>query len=378
MDESRLKISHLVRNEKFIDSVYVQLFSTSQAGHYFYLDQAELPAYLLRYTHYCVVSDEYWKSDEYINELCSYDAVIIHSYFHKAQRVAERIAGRTIVVLFGFGYDYNFFMHQDPNAMLRAETQQAFPDKQSPVIDIDKKLKIFSYLDFIATVLPEEYERIKYQIPEFKPQYVDWRYFPVEFTLNERRENQRFRVQGDSILVPNSASITSNHIDVFHLLSAVGIGERKVICPLSYGPADVAERVCAVGKELFASRFIPVTEFYEYYAYVELLLGCQTAVFGHIRQQGLGVFSMLLRQGATIFIDEVNPIYAHFKREGAVIFSLQDLQNKRTLIDYKLTEDEQENNYKVWLHRTSPEKVQEKTMNVMQALLNKITTTRKV
>ncbi|WP_288353972.1 TDP-N-acetylfucosamine:lipid II N-acetylfucosaminyltransferase [uncultured Marinobacter sp.] len=105
-----------------------------------------------------------------------------------------------------------------------------------------------------------------------------------------------------NILVGNSADPTNNHAEVFQKLIAYNQENIQIVCPLSYGPADNAERIVKHGRELFGDRFTPLLDFMPFDKYLELLGQIDIAVFAHKRQQAMGNIINLLGLGKKVYM----------------------------------------------------------------------------
>ncbi len=125
-----------------------------------------------------------------------------------------------------------------------------------------------------------------------------------------------------NILVGNSADPTNNHAEVFEKLTAYKQENIQIFCPLSYGPADDAERIAKLGKELFGDRFTPLLDFMPFERYLELLGKIDVAVFAHKRQQAMGNMITLLGLGKKVYIRcDVTP-WTMFHDLGVKLFDV--------------------------------------------------------
>ncbi|MFC6669723.1 TDP-N-acetylfucosamine:lipid II N-acetylfucosaminyltransferase [Marinobacterium aestuariivivens] len=100
-----------------------------------------------------------------------------------------------------------------------------------------------------------------------------------------------------TVMVGNSADPSNNHKEILYQLTRLKDQEFKVVCPLSYGDAQYAEEITAIGRCLFGERFIPLRDFIPYQDYVKVLSEIDIAVFAHRRQQGMGNIITLLGLG---------------------------------------------------------------------------------
>lgn len=141
-----------------------------------------------------------------------------------------------------------------------------------------------------------------------------------------------------NILVGNSADPSNNHLEAFEKLLPFKGENVMIYCPLSYGPADYAERITKLGKEMFGDKFIPLLEFMPFEKYLELLGQIDIAVFAHKRQQAMGNTITLLGLGKKVYMrNDVTP-WAMFDALGVRVFDVR----KFDLLP--LNDDERQNN----------------------------------
>lgn len=127
-----------------------------------------------------------------------------------------------------------------------------------------------------------------------------------------------------NILIGNSSSFASNHLEVIHRLAGRLEGDCRVIVPLSYGNKQYGAYVTQQGKKLLGSQFQPLVELIPRAQYNEILLSCPVVVMNHYRQQGLGNILTALWMGARVHLNEGVSTYAFLKREGVHVFTMED------------------------------------------------------
>ena len=110
------------------------------------------------------------------------------------------------------------------------------------------KKEIIERIDYFAPVLEYEYELVRKAL-SFRnfPEYIYFNYGSLEKHLI-KSFNQK-NVNGDNILVGNSATDTNNHIEIFDLLNTLVLGDStKIICPLSYGNETYKKNIIHIGN----------------------------------------------------------------------------------------------------------------------------------
>jgi dTDP-N-acetylfucosamine:lipid II N-acetylfucosaminyltransferase len=91
------------------------------------------------------------------------------------------------------------------------------------------------------------------------------------------------------------------------------VQDFKIICPLSYGKKEHAEKIAALGQSFFGERFTPLMNFMVFDEYLKVLAKVDIAIFAHKRPQAMCNTITLLGLGKTIYmINDVTP-FAFFK-----------------------------------------------------------------
>ncbi|MFT5970239.1 MAG: dTDP-N-acetylfucosamine:lipid II N-acetylfucosaminyltransferase [Flavobacteriales bacterium] len=127
---------------------------------------------------------------------------------------------------------------------------------------------------------------------------------------------------GPNIFIGNSASNTSNHLDLFAKLKNAIPKKCKVVVPLSSGSARYGKLIRIFGKWFFGSQFHPLIHHLKLDAYHQELFTCRVLFFNHKRAQAFGNIIFGIWAGHKVFLREENPIF-HFLRKNAVhVFSI--------------------------------------------------------
>jgi len=134
--------------------------------------------------------------------------------------------------------------------------------------------------------------------------------------------------QGDdiNILVGNSADPTNSHVEIFEKLKPYKDQNIQIVCPLSYGQIEYAERIAELGKELFGDKFTPLIDFMPFEKYLEFLGKIDIAVFAHKRQQAMGNMTTLLGLGKKVYLrSDVTP-WEFYSKLGVKVFDVDGLE----------------------------------------------------
>lgn len=130
------------------------------------------------------------------------------------------------------------------------------------------------------------------------------------------------------ILVGNCANKSNNHFSVFEMLKKFKDKEIEIICPLSYGDSRVRDLVIEKGKELFGNKFVAITKYMDLDDYYNLLAQCEIGVFDINRQQAMGNITALLGMGKKIYIRRNTTMWDRYEREGYIINSISEINQK--------------------------------------------------
>lgn len=219
-------------------------------------------------------------------------------------------------------------------------------------------------VDYFVTYIREDYELYKEKYPETKCEFFDAAFFNLNQYVGDTFMDQK--IAGKNILIGNSNSPESNHLDVIQFLKSVPLAEdTKVYIPLSYGDNDsYKEAVIQRAEQLWGSRSFPLLGFMPQQAYLGILLTCGVGIFYHHRQQAMGNIIAMLWLGARIYMAAANPAFQFFKRLGIHVFDLQnDFQNHGL---NALTENQVATNRAVLAKAFSAEKVEQDYQNLVR------------
>jgi len=108
---------------------------------------------------------------------------------------------------------------------------------------------------------------------------------------------------------------------------------------LSYGNEFHKNKVIEEGKKHFGNNFIPLMDFMEYTAYIELLKKVDIAVFNHNRQQAMGNILTLLGLGKKVYIKKGIATWTVVNEKNLVVKEI-DEANGLGELETLLTEEE--------------------------------------
>ena len=86
----------------------------------------------------------------------------------------------------------------------------------------------------------------------------------------------------------------------------------------------------------------------------------------HVRQQAVGNIVIMLYLGAKIFLRQECPTYTYFRDQGAVVFSIQELEKKPELLNQRLDHADMVVNRTIVKNNWSKEAANKKTINLLR------------
>jgi len=313
-----------------------------------------------------------------VRKILKADVVVFHGLPNNGGILSalKALDSSTKTIWIGWGYDYYDLI---PRKLLKEKTEKLIKRKNAKdlflnfkvilkkivfrLLNIDKT-KLINKIDVFSPVLYEDYLLVKESVKNFKPKYMAWNYANIDDNI--LRKDEKKRVDGLNILVGNSASNTNNHLEAFELLSNINLDNRKVIVPLSYGDELYKEQIVQNGQEIFGDKFYPLLDFMPVEEYKDVLQSCSIVIMNHLRQQALGNINIALLKGAKVFLDEQNPVYQFYKKQGVFIYKLDELIEQYQTMH---TDKEIEHNQQVLNRNRSAAMVLKKTKLLVEAAL---------
>jgi dTDP-N-acetylfucosamine:lipid II N-acetylfucosaminyltransferase len=361
---SKLKLLHLIHDEKFLDATFDLFEKTGHENHFVFIGRPRQLKYIKK-KHLVEFIPKGGRSYRKLIET-NYDALFIHYFQRRYINLVIHFKDKTKIIWNTWGGDFynliKFPIYQPITRKIKASAENGDPDCGFlsnltariawSVSRCSKKIKLkfsgicanqfnaISCIDYCSAVIPLEYDLLK-TIPGFTAQQVLFNY-PLSpgFDLDHSTSNEL----GPNILIGNSYTWSGNHADAFEKIKGVSLEGRKIIAPLSYG-IDFRKHTWLIelGYSYFGGSFVPITEFIPFEQYKSLINSCSVCVFNSERQQALGNIILAMINGAKIFLSENSPTYKFFKSKGLHVFSVQaDLNHQQ--INLPLTSEEREIN----------------------------------
>lgn len=381
------KITHIVVDEKFIMSAYMQFEEIKPEQNKFcvLVDDLEYEFIHIKPKKSIIKLTKTMILDE-MRKLNENNIVVFHSldpgFFDFIFALNEKVK----VILFCFGYeiygDGYFFLRKKVytkttkqvinigDIKVKNKIKEFFIPfyrrikPQIPLTNLEIKKNALARVDYMGCSFREEFLNIQKLINQ-KKQFFNFWYYSLEEMVDIKEPVLEGR---NNVLIGNSASATNNHLDSFNFLNKLNFKDySKVIVPLSYGDPVYGEVVLDRGEKLFGDAFTPLKQFIKYEEYVKIIKSCNVAIIYAKRQKAIGNILALLWYGAKVFLSKDNTFYWYLNRIGIHVYCIENYKNSKRF--NLLNEEEVLNNRKVLMQNFTRKKLLNQLNNQIEELL---------
>lgn len=176
-------------------------------------------------------------------------------------------------------------------------------------------------MDYFIHFIPEEIDVVEQELGITRPRLWST-YAMIEDFIGEELST-RYVTGEPNVMIGNSASFASNHLEVLERMQGQLAEDATVIVPLSYGNKPYGDYLIAEATKTLGTQFVPITKFMPRHEYNELLLSCAVLLMNHYRQQGLGVIVTALWMGSRVHLNANTSTYQFLKRLGIHVFTIE-------------------------------------------------------
>lgn len=382
-----LRMLHLVTDEKFIDFYNSIINRVPGCRHRYIVHQIDPYQPLKHIRQVCPfrkVDGSYFSSAAMRADLLDCDVLVVHSLTQQGARMIDAAPSSVRIVWSGWGADYYCFGPGGKRNLYSRETRQIASkiDFQRPgfnPITLARYLfkpvqRIYSKhsimipairkVEYFSAPLPNDYLLLKQWFGKcFSAKYIQLNYGNLEeLFVGDCGSN------GNDILVGNSASLTSNHVDVFRMLEKQDLNKRKVIVPLSYGNPAYRDVVLSYGNKMLGDNFHPIVDFIPLAEYNNLISSCACAIMNHYRQQALGNIGAVLFNGARLYLNKKNVTYEFFKKRGAHVYDIEEMNGVSEEVFSRITVEQRIKNVQVLKEMWGQDKVSENIYSFINSM----------
>ena len=178
----------------------------------------------------------------------------------------------------------------------------------------------------IINLIAEDYEELSKIFPNNKPHYEG--IMPADPNNVKKIDFSKYisEKKNNNIIIGNSATKENYHIEILNMLKHLQNEDIHIICPLSYGNKEYANKIIEHGKKIFGKKFTGITEFMKYDEYIDFIANCSVGIFNNDRQQAMGNIGFLLKMGKKVYLREGTSMWKNYKRYNMNIYSIKELE----------------------------------------------------
>lgn len=262
-----------------------------------------------------------------------FDAWVIHGFSHSFFAIDyTNIPTKLKVLAIFWGFDL-YSLKGARQGYLQEQTleyEKGNPKFQRNFQTPEFEAFIGQRVDFVSTIVPNEFELLRSHFPNGRFIFRWFSYFDLENDVLKGAIDPHIKVSGSNLMLGNNASPWNNHLDAARSIKAFGFEFDKIICPLSYsGSQPYVQRVVQHFDAHFGERFLPLTDFMAYADYIGTISTCRFVYFNSNRQIGLGNLLFSIYLGSVVILNTSNPLYAFFNSNGIRVFSVEEAQCAR-------------------------------------------------
>lgn len=181
-----------------------------------------------------------------------------------------------------------------------------------------KKIRVIDKFNYIVPVMPGDYSILK---ESYK---ISPKLHHLNYVNPLIEQSGRPYVDGQNILLGNSASFTNNHIEAIDKLSEIKLSNRKVIIPLSYGREDLENYISEYAKKkLGENRVRILRKFLPFEEYNKIIISCEIVVMNHLRQQAVGNIVQALYNGSHVYLRPESTVYKYLIDQGIKVSNFE-------------------------------------------------------
>lgn len=330
--KERLKILHIIHDEKFIDW-FLDKFSDDKFLNKKVLLNKNISykgKHLQNIHHIIPFSPSYFALIKEANE---FDIIFFYNLEYWKAYIANRVLNSKVLLIWNFFGTELYNDHFFPNKSLYGSlTRQNIRVDKS--IGIKKYLRPIKYflkgrltpekevakaitrVNYFAWYSEDEYKYLKARVGNL-PQFLR---YPLTHIEAEKIKNTNNSVR---IILGNSRAPENNHFDALNIVEEAKY-KGEILLPISYGGNDDYIEKLKVFINSLNIRVIQLETFMEYKEYMKEIDMCTTAIFNSYRQLALGNLFMVLNKGIKLYLNTLNPSYQWFKNLGFHVYSVEE------------------------------------------------------
>ncbi len=316
-----------------------------------------------------------------IGDIQQYDKIFLHYLSHELVDFVNKIQTSATIIWVFWGADAfhelpffrEYFFQPETRKLYRKQTHltpflsfnplkiaRYFAFYYHDWHNLKQRLKAFERIDYFAHYILQDFALIKAHYPQLKATFVPFHYAAIETVAGTE-----IKMQGEHILLGNSADFSGNHIDAMLKMRKWNLGTRKLIASLGYGDDNSRKIVLKKGKQWFGAAFEPLTKFMPLEAYNHILTTIGVAMMPQERSQAAANLMVLVWNGAKLYMAEKSTLYQLFSEYGLHVYTIESPHFAEKEAFCPLTERQKTENRQALLRLWGREKYVKMFKNVL-------------
>lgn len=346
--EKKYKILHVFDDEKFFDDVssFFETLNNVQNIYHYYTSNKNYRFKYIKQTEKIKIFSNY---NEYISWFSNpdIDAIYFQGLCDRTHfKLAKYIGLKQKVIWWCFGAEIYDGLRLPPLVklpLLKPQTLNYYKHFRYTTLEQLIKRGCFLFLspyyqkqrksflkrvDYISPVIPIDFKLLKENVAYLKAKPFMMQCGPgitTDFPIVIKK------VLGN-VLVGNSLTYSNNHLDISEVIRFITLSNnRKFLFPISYGDdyggKENFKKLMDLNEEQveWMESFIPTNQ------YESIFDSVTHAIFGFMRQQGVGNIGYCLKKGIKVFLYKDSILYKQYTQWGYRIFSIEDDLNAENL-----------------------------------------------
>lgn len=375
----KIKIIHILRDDKFVDSP-VRFFEQDSRFDNEFVLVVNSPNYKYRLIKNTEKVKLLYNKEMVKKELQRDDYSAVFFYSLPSYHLFRYIPDDKIVIWWAWGFDIygsdrfiDVPLYKPITEEYINKTQNTISNRVKTLLKHipfvcnyrygNKKLAI-RRVDYFQPVIHLEYELLQ-KVNGFKAKEF---YYPQAHSYISELEGA-YSNYNNNIIIGHSATLINNHLDVWNRIKNYIPNSSIVYFPISYGDLDFADyltsKISPTADNIrFLKDFMPANE------YFKVVDSCSYAVFGVLREAAMGNINRCVAKGVKLFLYKDSIPYQQLKRMGCIVFAIEEIDENSFRIP--LTPEQAENNRQCLVRdRDYVEYVRETAIAEMQNIVEK-------
>lgn len=310
-----------------------------------------------------------------------HDILVVHYLSGYSAQAIQNAAPDALVVWSAWGCDYQDLLGNHYRKIVLAKTRELCAQGRRLTPDLLRHeaaawagrvlrnhamRRVMPRVD-VMTAVGQDFERLSAMYPRLRADNARVGYYCIEDSFRDAAA----RRPGSGIQIGNSAFPWLNHVEAFDSVCELWDGAAEIVCPLSYGDDDYADRVEREGRNRFGKRFVSLRQLLPIDEYNHIVGGCGSLIINTVREKAAGNIALAIYQGRCVYLRDENPLLETYQEMGATLFSVQGIPGDPTPLHARLSDAQRDANRDAIGAYFSREALQQRALHLSSLLATK-------